>query len=69
MCAGALSLIGIGEVHFGCGNDRFGGCGSILPIHEQGCGRWGCFLVTLFPLAASKVVHVRMHGAVHLRYI
>eukprot|EP00877_Chromochloris_zofingiensis_P012704 jgi/Chrzof1/7688/Cz02g33010.t1 len=38
MCAAALSLIGIGEVVYGCGNDKFGGCGSILSVHESGCG-------------------------------
>lgn len=38
MCAGALSLLGFGRVYYGCGNDRFGGCGSILPIHKAGCG-------------------------------
>lgn len=38
MCAGALALLGFGQVYFGCGNDRFGGCGSILSVHETGCG-------------------------------
>ena len=28
------------QVIYGCGNDKFGGCGSILEIHVQGCG--GC---------------------------
>jgi len=34
MCAGALSRVGIRRVFFGCFNDRFGGCGSVLPIHS-----------------------------------
>lgn len=34
MCAGALALIKIRKVYFGCKNERFGGCGSILSIHE-----------------------------------
>ncbi|KAI0502289.1 hypothetical protein KFK09_017236 [Dendrobium nobile] len=34
MCAAALSIIGIREVYYGCANDKFGGCGSILPLHE-----------------------------------
>ena len=38
MCAGALSLVGMGRVVFGCGNDKFGGCGSILSVHVSGCG-------------------------------
>lgn len=41
MCAGALSLLGFKEVIFGCRNDKFGGNGSILQIHETGCGSCG----------------------------
>ncbi|XP_010521346.1 PREDICTED: tRNA-specific adenosine deaminase 2 [Tarenaya hassleriana] len=33
MCASALSFLGIKEVYYGCGNDKFGGCGSILSLH------------------------------------
>ncbi|GFQ04645.1 tRNA-specific adenosine deaminase 2 [Phtheirospermum japonicum] len=36
MCASALSIIGIKEVYYGCGNDKFGGCGSILSLHKSG---------------------------------
>lgn len=45
MCAGALALVRVRRVVFGCRNDRFGGCGSILSVHqakyvgiECGCG-------------------------------
>ncbi|KAI7825894.1 cytidine deaminase-like protein [Kickxella alabastrina] len=34
MCAAALRLVGIGRVFFGCGNERFGGCGSVLGVHQ-----------------------------------
>lgn len=34
MCAGALRQVGILLVVFGCHNERFGGCGSILSIHD-----------------------------------
>jgi len=34
MCAAALAMVGIRRVVFGCKNDRFGGCGSILHMHE-----------------------------------
>ncbi|KAG0636748.1 cytidine deaminase-like protein [Tuber brumale] len=34
MCASALLQIGIRKVYFGCSNDRFGGCGGVLRIHE-----------------------------------
>ncbi|XP_058763005.1 tRNA-specific adenosine deaminase TAD2-like [Vicia villosa] len=33
MCAPALSNLGIKEVFYGCSNDKFGGCGSILSLH------------------------------------
>jgi len=45
MCAGALSLIGIREVFYGCPNDKFGGNGSIMSIHVDGCSR-GCDQIT-----------------------
>ncbi|PPQ71723.1 hypothetical protein CVT24_007893, partial [Panaeolus cyanescens] len=34
MCASALRQLGIKEVFYGCGNDRFGGCGSVLNVHQ-----------------------------------
>ncbi|CAM9793194.1 unnamed protein product [Phaeothamnion confervicola] len=33
MCAAALALVRIRHVYFGCSNDHFGGCGSILSVH------------------------------------
>ncbi|KAG0588691.1 hypothetical protein KC19_2G262100 [Ceratodon purpureus] len=41
MCASALSLLGFREVYYGCGNDRFGGCWSVLDIHTDGCAPCG----------------------------
>ncbi|KAG0588686.1 hypothetical protein KC19_2G261600 [Ceratodon purpureus] len=41
MCASALSLLGFREVYYGCGNDRFGGYGSVLDIHTDGCAPCG----------------------------
>ncbi|XP_059634584.1 tRNA-specific adenosine deaminase TAD2 isoform X2 [Cornus florida] len=35
MCAAALSILGINEVFYGCANDKFGGCGSILSLHSS----------------------------------
>lgn len=35
MCASALALVKIKKVVFGCHNDKFGGCGSILSLHEE----------------------------------
>ncbi|CUM67256.1 uncharacterized protein PRCAT00004949001 [Priceomyces carsonii] len=35
MCASALRQIGISKVIFGCGNDRFGGNGTVLSINRD----------------------------------
>ena len=45
MCASAIAQIGVSRVVFGASNDRSGGCGSVLSLHEQkyGClGRFSC---------------------------
>ncbi|KAK0436530.1 cytidine deaminase-like protein [Armillaria borealis] len=34
MCGSALRQLGIKEVFYGCANDRFGGCGSVLGTNE-----------------------------------
>lgn len=35
MCAAALSQLCIGKVVFGCSNDKFGGCGSIIDVSKN----------------------------------
>ena len=35
MCAAALRVCNIGRVVFGCSNDRFGGNGSVLSVHNK----------------------------------
>ncbi len=35
MCAMALRFVGIKLVVYGCSNPRFGGCGSVLPVHQH----------------------------------
>lgn len=32
MCAAALARLGIAAIVYGCGNDKFGGCGSVVDI-------------------------------------
>lgn len=41
MCAAALREIGISRVFFGCYNERFGGCGSILNLHRRPSTSYG----------------------------
>jgi tRNA-specific adenosine deaminase 2 len=38
MCACALGQLPIRKVFFGCSNERFGGCGSVLSLHSGSCG-------------------------------
>ena len=38
MCAGAISLMGVKSVFYGCSNDKFGGCGSVYAVSEE--GKW-----------------------------
>lgn len=35
MCTCALRLTGICQVVYGCNNERFGGCGSVLDVHSK----------------------------------
>lgn len=35
MCSSALRQLGVRKVFFGCGNDRFGGCGSVFAMHSD----------------------------------
>ncbi|MBW0488633.1 hypothetical protein O181_028348 [Austropuccinia psidii MF-1] len=35
MCSSALRQMGIRLVYFGCSNDRFGGCGGVVSIHDD----------------------------------
>ncbi|KAJ7566012.1 hypothetical protein O6H91_02G084700 [Diphasiastrum complanatum] len=43
MCAAGLSILGIKKVYFGCKNERFGGCGSVMSLHVDGCGPCGSY--------------------------
>ncbi|KAI9199407.1 tRNA specific adenosine deaminase [Polychytrium aggregatum] len=38
MCASALRQLGIQRVYYGCGNDKFGGNGSVFRIHQDPVG-------------------------------
>ena len=38
MCACAVRQLGVKHVVFGCRNDKFGGCGSVLSVHDDALG-------------------------------
>ncbi|GFW15231.1 tRNA-specific adenosine deaminase 2 [Trichonephila clavipes] len=35
MCCAALRSLSVSQVTFGCSNDRFGGCGTVLNVHDH----------------------------------
>lgn len=41
MCAGALALLRVKRVVYGCRNDKFGGAGSVWDVAGEGCGACG----------------------------
>ena len=42
MCAAALDALRVRRVYFGCANDKFGGCGSVMGLHASGAhAAWG----------------------------
>ncbi|XP_019963874.2 tRNA-specific adenosine deaminase 2 [Paralichthys olivaceus] len=41
MCASALRLLNIPVVVYGCGNERFGGCGSVLDVSSANLPQTG----------------------------
>ena len=38
MCASALRQLGLEAAYYGCENERFGGCGSVLGVNNECVG-------------------------------
>jgi len=57
MCAAALSLLRFKRVVFGCANERFGGCGSVLGVHAAGATPCGGADAQPLPLPAVGGLH------------
>lgn len=55
MCAAAIAKVGVKRVVFGCHNDRFGGNGSILPIHNNAQYNTQCYDVVTGVLKEEAV--------------
>ncbi|XP_055351170.1 tRNA-specific adenosine deaminase 2-like [Paramacrobiotus metropolitanus] len=57
MCAGAIRNLGIPKVVYGCRNDRFGGCGSVLSLHQDEKLQSGKpFRVVSCPVASERAI-------------
>lgn len=59
MCASALRQLGIKEVYYGCDNDRFGGCGSVLGVNRSALSSISALRLPTPPSAASRTRHTR----------
>lgn len=56
MCAGALRNVSLGRVVYGCRNDRFGGCGSVLDVHTDKLPRLGPVFECVQSVMADRAV-------------
>jgi len=45
MCAAAMRMLGIRRVIYGCANERFGGCGSVLDVNSDESGSFESRLI------------------------
>ena len=50
MCASALRQLHVHRVVFGCGNDKFGGCGECAPSSQFWRSSRSCRVVALTPI-------------------
>lgn len=58
MCAGALRQMGVPLVVYGCANERFGGCGSILRVHEDELPSLGPKFQCISGIMAERAVNL-----------
>lgn len=58
MCAGALRQVGIRKCVYGCANERFGGCGSILSVHGDDLSDLGEKLECVGGVMAERAVNI-----------
>ena len=56
MCAAALRIVGLYKVVYGCGNERFGGCGSVLNVGHDDIPCLGNALNCTRELFADKAI-------------
>ncbi|KAI5995535.1 cytidine deaminase-like protein [Pisolithus albus] len=53
MCASALRQLGIKQVFYGCENDKFGGCGSVLGVNAPSVTSF--LFILLLPTSSSDL--------------
>eukprot|EP00042_Codosiga_hollandica_P039829 m.336830 g.336830 ORF g.336830 m.336830 type:complete len:161 (+) comp55706_c0_seq9:172-654(+) len=55
MCAAALRILAFRHIFFSCRNPRFGGCGTVLAVHETAFPQTPLQVFSPQPLACSEV--------------
>lgn len=58
MCAAALRLVGARKVIFGCYNDRFGGCGSIVDVAGEPSNSLGETLESIGGCRSNEAIEI-----------
>lgn len=58
MCAAALRTIGIKQIVYGCGNERFGGCGSVLNVASDNIPNFGSLQQCISGIFAEEAVEL-----------
>ena len=58
MCTAGLRLLEVPLAVYGCPNDRFGGCGSVMKVHEAGAPSAGPQLKCLPGYGAKEAVQL-----------
>ncbi|CAG5091335.1 Oidioi.mRNA.OKI2018_I69.PAR.g12981.t1.cds [Oikopleura dioica] len=59
MCASALRICQFGRVVYGACNDRFGGCGSVLSVHNRtDMGLFRDPFISIGPLAQERCINL-----------
>lgn len=59
MCASALRICKFGRVVYGACNDRFGGCGSVLSVHDRtDMGLFSDPFISIGPLAQERSINL-----------
>jgi tRNA-specific adenosine deaminase 2 len=58
MCAAAIRMLRVPTVVYGCGNERFGGCGSVVDVANDDLPSLGPKLVCVRGLFADETVEL-----------
>lgn len=58
MCTSALRILNIAECVYGCSNERFGGCGSVLSLSSAGSNNHGSDFPVINGIYADSAINL-----------